>query len=176
MKKNKKQILSFFIVALALAACRRPLPADSRTGAQPQATLTTFNEELKNRLSAVSDHVKIDYITESNEPIIIVSYDSREKSQIELLALTAQKWAAVIFSYPDITGFSVFSLRGEQDFNWRHYMVFDRKNMTEIQNARSYFEVYAAAERYFIGPNINGQLTFLLDGVPADLPVQKPIS
>ena len=169
--------LLFFTLILLVACREQPeLVAPQVVVIDDEQPATAVRNDLQLQLTGLVAGVEIDFASSPPNPLVIIVYDIAAPNQIELLAEAAQAFASIIFADASTDYFSLFSIHGENDFRYRHFIVIYREVYGELMVAADHFEVYELAERYFIGLYVTGEIEFYLHGMRVMMPLQRPVN
>lgn len=171
---NVKRVIVILLVLVVLTSC---LVVDTqlvlpKMDAREQAILAQIRKQKVRGL--IYHHASL----KDNDLIIIVSYPSWNKNQVELLGLAVLENAEPIFTMPnDIAQFTLYTANGSKDPNKKHFITVTR-DMWENPSATlssGPIMAYETATTYYVGPQVSGRLSFSNGQEVVNLPPQKPM-
>lgn len=172
---NVKLLLSFFLCILFLTSCidsKEQLLLPQMTE-EEQAILEEIRKQKVRGI--VYHHASL----KDDDLVVILSYPSWSKKQIELLGSAVLQNAQVIFTANEnIEQFTFYMANGSNNPEHKHFITVTR-NIWEnpsVTLTSGPIMAYETAKTYFVGPRVSGKLSFV-NGAKEfiNLPPQKPM-
>lgn len=162
-------VLASFVFSCMAVSTHLLLP---KMGDEERAILSEIRKQKVRGL--VYHHASL----KDNDLVIIVSYPSWSKNQVEIMGLAALENAEPIFTMPEkIVQFTLYTANGSKDPEKKHFITVTRDMWENPSVTLSSGPVmaYETAKTYYVGPEVSGRLSFLDGPDIVNLPPQKPM-
>lgn len=172
---NVKQLTTLLLPTLLLFSC---------IDFKAQLLLPQMSEEERTILSKVQKQKVRGLVyhhasLKDDDLVVILSYPSWSKNQVELLGLAVLQNAQPIFTMPEkIDQFTFYMANGSNDPERKHFITVTREmwENPSVTLSSGAIMAYETAKTYFVGPRVTGNLSFLNNGQEiVNLPPQKPM-